>query len=239
MAAIHARGLTGKGQVVDVALYGRPSRRWNHRCAREKLGVVPMREGLQPALDGAQQLPTPPRRRLGADRDNSQPTWRRLVALMQQPELLTDPRFETIRARGKPENMKTIDAPSSPTGPRFRRRAAGTLLREGEVPTTRVWQISADIYADPHFAARDAAQVPHRCWATPRRPAWCRACRPRRRRRRTGPDRGRHPPPAGRRTGADTDAWTNWPQPAPQRPADERWNVVNPHPNPTPCRRTR
>ena len=29
---------------------------------------------------------------------NSQPTWRRLVALMAQPELLTDPRFETIQA---------------------------------------------------------------------------------------------------------------------------------------------
>jgi crotonobetainyl-CoA:carnitine CoA-transferase CaiB-like acyl-CoA transferase len=35
------------------------------------------------------------------------------------------------------------------------------LLRQGEVPTSRVYTI-ADIYADPHFAARGMlAQVPH------------------------------------------------------------------------------
>ena len=50
--------------------------------------------------------------------------------------------------------------PSSPTG-----HAVSTpsswRLREGEVPTTRVYTI-ADIYADPHFAARAMLpQVPH------------------------------------------------------------------------------
>jgi crotonobetainyl-CoA:carnitine CoA-transferase CaiB-like acyl-CoA transferase len=44
---------------------------------------------------------------------------------------------------------------------RLRCRPLEELLREGEVPTTRVYTI-ADIYADPHFQARDMLQqVPH------------------------------------------------------------------------------
>ena len=162
MAAIHARGLTGKGQVVDVALYEAAFTQMEPIVpAHEKLGVVPMREGSNlPSMAPNSSYPT---------RDggwvliaaNSQPTWRRLVALMQQPELLTDPRFETIQARGKPENMKAIDALIADWTRGFDAEPLETLLREGEVPTTRVYTI-ADIYADPHFAARAMLpQVPH------------------------------------------------------------------------------
>ena len=92
---------------------------------------------------------------------NSQATWRRLVALMQQPELLTDPRFETIQARGRPENMKAIDAIVADWTRGFNATELEALLRQGELPCTRVYTI-ADIYADPHFQARDMlVQVPH------------------------------------------------------------------------------
>jgi formyl-CoA transferase len=162
VTAIHARTKTGKGQVVDVALYEAAFTQMEPVVpAFEKLGQVPMREGSNlPSMAPNSSYPT---------RDggwvliaaNSQPTWRRLVALMQQPELLTDPRFETIQARGRPENMKAIDAI---IGEWTRRQDAGpleALLREGEVPTTRVYTI-ADIYADPHFRAREMLQhVPH------------------------------------------------------------------------------
>ena len=77
---------------------------------------------------------------------------------MQQPELLTDPRFETIQARGKPENMKAIDAIIGDWTRGFDAAPLEALLREGEVPTTRVYTI-ADIYADPHFQARDMLQA--------------------------------------------------------------------------------
>jgi formyl-CoA transferase len=162
MAAIHARSRTGKGQVVDVALYEAAFTQMEPVVpAHDKLGVVPMREGANlPSMAPNSSYPT---------RDggwvliaaNSQPTWRRLVALMQQPELLTDPRFETIQVRGRPENMKAIDAI---IGEWTRSQDAApleALLREGEVPTTRVYTI-ADIYADPHFRAREMLQhVPH------------------------------------------------------------------------------
>jgi crotonobetainyl-CoA:carnitine CoA-transferase CaiB-like acyl-CoA transferase len=162
MAAIHARASTGKGQVVDVALYEAAFTQMEPIVpAHEKLGVVPMREGSNlPSMAPNSSYPT---------RDggwvliaaNSQPTWRRLVALMRQPELLTDPRFETIQARGRPENMMAIDALIADWTRQHDAEPLEALLREGEVPTTRVYTI-ADIYADPHFRARDMLQaVPH------------------------------------------------------------------------------
>lgn len=162
MAAVHARKTTGRGQVVDVALYEAAFTQMEPIVpAHEKLGVVPMREGSNlPSMAPNSSYPT---------RDggwvliaaNSQPTWRRLVALMQQPGLLTDPRFETIQARGKPDNMHAIDAIIADWTRGFDAGALEQMLRQAEVPTSRVYTI-ADIYADPHFAARDMlCQVPH------------------------------------------------------------------------------
>lgn len=162
MAAIHARQTTGQGQVVDVALYEAAFTQMEPVVpAHEKLGVVPMREGSNlPSMAPNSSYPT---------RDggwmliaaNSQPTWRRLVGLMQRPELLTDPRFETIQARGRPDHMKAIDALVAEWTRGFDGPALEALLREAEVPCSRVYTI-ADIYADPHFAARDMLRrVPH------------------------------------------------------------------------------
>ena len=162
MAAIHARQATGKGQVVDVALYEAAFTQMEPIVpAHDKLGVVPQREGSNlPSMAPNSSYPT-------ADGGfvliaaNSQPTWRRLVGLMQQPELLTDPRFETIQARGRPENMKAIDQIIANWTRGFNGNTLEQMLREAEVPTSRVYTI-ADIYADPHFAARQMLrQVPH------------------------------------------------------------------------------
>jgi len=162
MAAIHARQTSGLGQMVDVALYEAAFTQMEPIVpAHEKLGMVPMREGSNlpsmapnssyPTQDGGWVL-------IAA---NSQPTWRRLVALMAQPELLTDPRFETIQARGCPENMRAIDALISAWTRGFDATPLEEMLRQAEVPTSRVYTI-ADIYADPHFAAREMLrQVPH------------------------------------------------------------------------------
>lgn len=162
MAAIHARQATGKGQVVDVALYEAAFTQMEPIVpAHDKLGVVPQREGSNlPSMAPNSSYPT-------ADSGfvliaaNSQPTWRRLVALMQMPELLTDPRFETIQARGRPENMKAIDQIIADWTRGFDGNTLEHMLRAAEVPTSRVYTI-ADIYADPHFAARHMLQqVPH------------------------------------------------------------------------------
>ncbi len=162
LAAIHARASTGRGQVVDVALYETAFTQMEPVVpAFEKMGTIPKREGpnlpsmapnsLYPTRDGSWVL-------IAA---NSNPTWKRLVGLMEQPELLTDPRFATIQQRGRPENMVAIDAIVAQWTRKFDAEPLEALLRRGEVPASRVYTI-ADIYADPHFKAREMLQtVPH------------------------------------------------------------------------------
>jgi crotonobetainyl-CoA:carnitine CoA-transferase CaiB-like acyl-CoA transferase len=162
MTAIHERSHSGQGQVVDIALTEAAFSQLEPVVpAYEKLGTIPKREGanlpsmapnsLYPTRDGGWVL-------IAA---NSNPTWKRLVSLMQQPELLTDPRFETIQQRGKPDNMKAIDAVVGQWTKGFDAEPLEALLRQGEVPCSRVNTI-ADIYVDPHFQARDMLlQVPH------------------------------------------------------------------------------
>ena len=145
--------------------------------AYEKLGIVPMREGpnlpsmapnsLYPTRDGGYVL-------IAA---NSNPTFARLATLMQQPGLLTDPRFDSIRIRGEKPNMKALDAivaewtrPTRYTPAativaewtlQFDGEALEALLLKAEVPSARAYTI-ADIYRDPQFAARGMLQqVPH------------------------------------------------------------------------------
>ena len=162
MAAIHARSQTGRGQVVDVALYEAAFSQMEPVVpAYEKLGHVPQREG--PNLPSMAPNSLYPTRDAGwvLIAANSNPTWKRLVVLMEQPELLVDPRFSTIQQRGRPENMRAIDAIISDWTRNFDALPLEELLRRGEVPSSRVYTI-ADIYTDPHFKARDMlVQVPH------------------------------------------------------------------------------
>ncbi|MEN9419295.1 MAG: hypothetical protein RI988_2915 [Pseudomonadota bacterium] len=162
LAAIHERAHSGLGQVVDAALYESAFSQLEPMVpAYDKLGIVPMREGpnlpsmapnsLYPTRDGGYVL-------IAA---NSNPTFERLVRLMRQPGLLTDARFATIRSRGEKPHMHALDASIAAWTSQFDGPALEAMLREAEVPSSRVYTI-ADIYADPHFAARAMLQqVPH------------------------------------------------------------------------------
>ena len=162
MAAIHERARSGLGQVVDAALYEAAFTQLEPMVpAYEKLGLVPTREGpnlpsmapnsLYPTQDGGYVL-------IAA---NSNPTFERLIALMQQPELLSDPRFANIRSRGEKPNMKALDAIVADWTRQFDGVELEAMLLKAEVPSARAYTI-ADIYADPQFAARQMLQqVPH------------------------------------------------------------------------------
>jgi len=162
MACLHERGRTGLGQVVDVALYETAfSQMEPYVPAFEKLGFVPKRVGpnlptmapnsLYPTADGAWVL-------IAA---NSNAIYERLVNLMEQPQLLSDPRFATIRSRGERENMRALDAIIGEWTSRHDGQALEAMLLAASVPASRVYTI-ADIYADPHFRARDMlVEVPH------------------------------------------------------------------------------
>lgn len=155
MTAIHERTRSGCGQVVDVALYETAfSQLESVVPAYEKCGTVPKREGPN--------LPSMAPNSLYPTRDegyvliaaNSNATYERLVTLMAIPGLAEDPRFASIRERGQPAHMKALDALISDWTRQHDAEPLEILLREAEVPSSRVYTI-ADIYEDPHFRARD------------------------------------------------------------------------------------
>ncbi|MDH3248186.1 MAG: CoA transferase [Acidimicrobiia bacterium] len=150
--ALLARERTGRGQVVDAALY---------ECAfsfmepwipaYDKLGHVATRTGSRLAESTPNNLyPT-------ADNDYihiaapGDSIFRRLVETMGQPELANDPRFATAAKRSAAhEEVDDLIARWT------RRHDMGTLERalvESGVPASRVFTI-ADIFGDPHFSAR-------------------------------------------------------------------------------------
>jgi len=158
--ALLARTTSGRGQMVDVALYETAfSQMEAYISAYEKLNFIPKRVGpnlpnmapnsLYPTSDGAWVL-------IAA---NSDPTFKRLIDVMGQPELLQDPRFCTIRARGT-----NLDECNGVVGEWTRTLPADEVVRllvEAEVPVSRVNTL-ADIYKDPHYAAREMlVKVPH------------------------------------------------------------------------------
>jgi len=162
MAALRERDRSGKGQVVDVALYETAFSQMEPIVpAFEKHGTVPKREGpnlprmapnsLYPTSDGGYVL-------IAA---NSNPTFERLLRLMGRMELLQDPRFASIRSRGEPVNARALDAEIAQWTCHFAAAELADLLERAEVPGSRVYTIG-DIYQDPHFAARHMlVQVPH------------------------------------------------------------------------------
>ena len=160
--AIIERQRSGIGQVVDCALYETAfSQMEAYVPAFERLGFTPRRAGpnlptmapnsIYPTRDGAWML-------IAA---NSNPTFERLVKAMGQPELLSDPRFNSIRIRGTPASMKEIDGIIAEWTRSVDGAELEIILRNAEVPSSRVYTI-ADIYEDPHYAAREMlVEVPH------------------------------------------------------------------------------
>jgi len=162
MSAIYERARSGRGQVVDAALYEAAFSQMEPMVpAFEKLGIVPQREGpnlpsmapnsLYPSKDGGWVL-------IAA---NSNATFERLLRLMNRIDLLDDPRFASIRSRGEKPNMRALDDIIAEWTRQFDTATLEELVRGAEVPASRVYTI-ADIYQDPHYRARDMLiEVPH------------------------------------------------------------------------------
>ncbi len=162
MVALRSRDATGRGQIVDAALYEAAFTQMEAVVPEyEKLGTVPMRQGpnlpsfapnsLYPSRDGGWVL-------IAA---NSKPTFERLAALMQRPDILEDPRFASIRARGERANVRVLDALVADWTRTIDALPLEEALHEADVPSARVYTI-ADIFADPQYEARGMlVTVPH------------------------------------------------------------------------------
>jgi crotonobetainyl-CoA:carnitine CoA-transferase CaiB-like acyl-CoA transferase len=78
---------------------------------------------------------------------------------MKRPELLEDPNYATSFARSR--NHEALDAVIGGWTAQHDVVQLEALLQEASVPATRIFTMK-DIFADPHFAARDMLlNVPH------------------------------------------------------------------------------
>jgi len=154
LVALHHRGRTGRGQIVDAAIYESVLAlmesllpEWQVAgYQRERTGatlpnVAP--SNVYPTLDGEMIL-------LAANQDT---VFRRLAKVMNDEELVTDERFATHSARGK-YMVELDDIIAAWTSTSEADSLLDRLHDEG-VPAGRIFR-AKDMFADPHFAAREA-----------------------------------------------------------------------------------
>jgi crotonobetainyl-CoA:carnitine CoA-transferase CaiB-like acyl-CoA transferase len=153
LAALHARERTGKGQIVDSALYE---------------AVLQVMESVVPEYDQSGYI----RERSGSylpgiapsnvykckDGDyligaNQDAIWARLAQAMGQPELASDPRYVDHVSRGK--NQIELDARIQDWTKTLTVAELESLMIKHSIPAGKIYR-APEMLADPHFAARDA-----------------------------------------------------------------------------------
>jgi len=161
LAALHARERTGRGQVVDSAIYEAVLAVMESLIPEYELaGLIRERTGsilpnvapsnLYPTSDGQAFL-------IAANQDT---VFARLATAMGEPELAKDPRYATHGARG--EHQEELDLHIADWTRTFTSEALAELMDAHGVPAGRIFR-APEMLADPHFAAREAiVPVPDR-----------------------------------------------------------------------------
>ncbi len=153
LAALHVRERTGKGQVVDAALYESVLQVMEGLVPEyDRMGLIRERSGsflagiapsnVYSCKDGEYMI--------GANKDS---LWKRLAEAMGQPELGDDPRYATHLARGK--NQIELDALINEWTKTLTIAEVDALMIEYSIPAGKVYR-APEMLADPHFAAREA-----------------------------------------------------------------------------------
>lgn len=160
MMALHARERTGRGQIVDAAIYESVLSVMENLITEYGLtGYVRERSGsvlpgiapsnAYPTADGALVV-------IGANQDT---LFKRLCEAMGQPELSADPRYAGHAARG--ENQAELDALIGAWTSTLTADALLALMEKSGVAAGRVFR-APDMLEDPQFAAREAiVETPH------------------------------------------------------------------------------
>lgn len=160
LTALHARETTGRGQVVDSAIYEAVFSMMESLIPEyQHGGYIRERTGsILPNVAPANAYPTKDGDYLIAA--NQDTVFKRLAKAMGRPELAEDARYATHGARG--EVQKELD---DMVGEWTRTMSSGELrdiLNEHGVPNGKIYS-APDMLADEHFAAREAIiSLPHR-----------------------------------------------------------------------------
>lgn len=191
LMAVHARRTTGRGQVVDAAIYESVFALMESLVSEyTQTGYIRQRTGpVLPNVAPANVYPTADGEHLIAA--NQDTVFRRLARAMGRPELAEDPRYATHGARG--QRQEELDALIGEWTRTLTTAELRALLNEHAVPNGKIYT-AADIVEDVHYAAREAiVRMPHPAFKevamqntfpkmsdTPGRVRWC------------GPELGEH-----------------------------------------------
>ncbi|MFS0850333.1 CaiB/BaiF CoA transferase family protein [Novosphingobium panipatense] len=162
LAALHARERTGKGQIVDSALYEAVlqvmeslvpeymvSDHIRRRSGSILEGIAP--SNVYPTSDGEYLI--------GANQDG---VFRRLCQAMDRPELADNPRYATHVARG--ENLRELDGIIAEWTRTLTIDELEATMIAFSIPAGKIYR-APEMLADPHFAAREALiDVEHPEW---------------------------------------------------------------------------
>lgn len=154
LSALHAREGTGRGQVIDAALYESVLAVMESLLTEYHVaGFIRERTGsLIPNIAPANIYPTAGGG-LHLISGNQDTVWRRLAEAMDRPELATDVRYATHLGRG--ENQAELDGLIAEWTIDYTSDELHALLEEHGVPNTEMYR-APEMLADEHFAARDS-----------------------------------------------------------------------------------
>lgn len=159
LMALHARHSTGRGQVIDSAIYesvfalmeSLVSEYTQTGYQRERTGpilpnVAPA--NVYPTADGEYLISA-----------NQDTVFKRLAEAMGRPELAEDERYATHGARG--QRQAELDVLIADWSRTFTSEQLRALLNEHAVPNGKIYT-AADIVEDAHYKAREAiVRMPH------------------------------------------------------------------------------
>jgi crotonobetainyl-CoA:carnitine CoA-transferase CaiB-like acyl-CoA transferase len=159
LMALHHRHLTGEGQVVDSAIYESVLAMLESTVPEyTEAGVIRERSGaILPGIAPSNVYPCQDGEVLiGANQDA---IFARLANAMGQPQLASDPRFQSHAARGT--NQAELDALIAAWTKAQPLEQVLQAMEEASVPAGRIYRVP-DMLNDPHYAARAAlVGVPH------------------------------------------------------------------------------
>jgi formyl-CoA transferase len=153
LAALHHRNRTGRGQVIDAAIYESVLNMMESLITEyDQLGHVRERSGpILPRIAPSNVYPTRDGIvMIGANQDT---VFARLAAAMQVPELATHDHYQDHQARGA--HQQELDEIITRWTSTLGTRELLDLLEEHGVPSGLIYR-AADMLEDPHFRARAA-----------------------------------------------------------------------------------
>ena len=159
LTALHARETTGRGQVVDSAIYEAVFGMMESLVPEyQHGGYIRERTGsILPNVAPANAYPTKDGEYLIAA--NQDTVFKRLAAAMNRPELADDERYATHGARG--EVQEELDELVAEWTRTMTSNELRDKLNEHGVPNGKIYT-APDMLEDAHFAAREAiTSIPH------------------------------------------------------------------------------